>query len=139
VAAESCSFGNFTATFERAFRASPKILLTIRASNVTWEDFRSMYRFLQQQRKKRADLIDDTDEAIYFAVQRAGGVPKKGKTDFWLRILEEVEPPGIKTWQGIRKRYFNLIRKKLPLTGASSRVSHAHASEGLWISSQRES
>jgi len=75
-----------------------------------------MYGVLRRRRRKRAELIDETDEAIYLVVRRAGGVPGKGKTKFWKRILDEVKPPRIKSWQGVRKRYCDMVTKKLPAT-----------------------
>jgi hypothetical protein len=91
-----------------------RITITIYAQNVTWEDFRAMYQVIKAKRKKRVNLIDDVDQAVFVAVEKLGGLPPKGKTAFWKQVLHECREHGVRSitkWQGVRRRYIQLQEK----------------------------
>ncbi len=91
------------------------ITIDILAQNVTWKDFRDIYRRTNELlRRNKATLIDETDEILYGVVRRLGGVPPHGKMAFWEVVRKKCRRLGVisfKTAHAARVRYKRLQKK----------------------------
>jgi hypothetical protein len=88
----------------------PKTTITILAKRPSWKDLRSVYQLIKEETKiKRPRLLDETAEALVSAIHSLGGVPRRGKTQFWGLVQQDLAKCGIKlSIDAIRMRFHRL-------------------------------
>lgn len=88
----------------------PKTTITILTQRPSWEDLRSVYQLIKEEtRVKRPRLLDETANALVSAIRKLGGIPQKGKNQFWGLVQKELAKGGNHlSIDAIRMRYNRL-------------------------------
>jgi hypothetical protein len=109
--------------------------------NIRADDFEALYRYLRQARKKsRNKQFTARDQLLLDVVKRLGGVPSKGKMQFWERVCEtcnrESGTNHYKDGHGPRVEYGRLM-KRLSHGIPVERVDHPAPAEKRHIPKPR--
>ena len=91
----------------------PETILKLGSAQPSWRELQAVYKYLLRQRGNRKGLRTST-KILIAEIERAGGVPRKGKMKFWERIAESVtEQTGKKLSKGAARLCFRRLSDAL--------------------------
>ncbi len=73
---------------------SQKTTVTFNKINVSFQDFRDAYALLNKRGKSRPNILRPVDQAIVVAIRKLGGIPVRGKGEFWEKVKNELANVG---------------------------------------------
>jgi hypothetical protein len=96
-----------------------QVIIKLNYTDLTFEEFYNIYKeYRSRLNFTRKKSIRDKQLLIYKMIQDEGGIPKKGKTSFWIRIQEKwntaYPDDSYKTWEGLYRAYNNINDKLEP-------------------------
>ncbi len=107
----------------------PRGLFTVKiiAQTVSWEDMRTIYKAINWTvGRSRASILDETDQVLLGVMKRLGGIPARGKMEYWRRVAEECRRQGatsLRSGHAARIRSKRLARKRAGRTARPARLS----------------
>lgn len=107
---------NYSEATLDSWLASTQLIIKINSADLTFDDLKRIYEnYRRQLSSTRRKKLSDKQTMIYWMVNKAGGVPETGVTDFWKSIQSKwnAEHPDdpYKSWEGIYKAYVNVKNK----------------------------
>lgn len=92
----------------------PQLAIEINRRDLSWDDLRKIYdKYRKALSPGRSRKVAPRTAEILEAVRALGGVPDRGKTQFWRRLVEGLAKkgrlPAAYRWESARKAYYSAI------------------------------
>lgn len=102
-----------TTSYFRNLDVPPVDKIEIRTENFRKEDVTRAFKALQRARGgRKAAPVDAQDHLIIEVVRQLGGIPERGKGEFWSRVSRELRRNGMKlSADAARMRWYRLRKK----------------------------